>query len=131
MSKLKNAVLRFSIRLCPDENGAQLEFDRICFKPVGTIGGKPMRISPQAWSRTGEGMSSAVKGKRCSAEWHEVEYSLYTPSCTKGTNQNPLEVIHSFYLQSQQKVPAEITNLRIEWNDDTIRKNKNTRRGIC
>lgn len=124
MSKLKNAVLRFSIRLCPDENGAQLEFDRICFKPVGTIGGKPIRISPHAWSRTGEGMSSAVKGKRCSAEWHEVEYSLYIPSCTKGTDQAPLEVIHSFYLQSQQKAPAEITNLRIEWNDDTIRKNK-------
>ena len=121
MSKLKNAVLRFSIRLCPDENGAQPEFDRICFKPIGTIKGKPVRISPHAWSRTGEGMSSAVKGKRCSAEWHEVEYSLYTPSCTKGTDQNTLEVIHSFYLQSQQKTPAEITNLRIEWNDDTIR----------
>ena len=117
MEKLKKAVLRYSIRLCPNENGAYLEFGRICFKPIGTIGGRPARISPHAWTRTGEGISSQIAGKRSSNEWHEVEYSLYTPSCTKGTDQDPLEVLQGFFFQSSVKAPAEIANPRIEWND--------------
>ena len=112
----KNAVVRFSIAMEPNEYGVRLAFDRMGMGPRGLRNGRAMQPSPKSWTFTDNTLSPFIRGKGSTGKWVEAEIPLYNASCT-GEGIEPLEELTSLMFSSFIKAPIKLRFLRIEYDD--------------
>lgn len=115
-SQMKNAVVRFSVALDPNEFGVRLRFTRMGMGPRGLRNGKKAVPHARSWTFTDNTISPFLTGKGSSGKWHEAEVPLYNASCTED-NAAPMDEITSLMFSSFVKAPLKMRFLRIEYND--------------
>lgn len=114
--QMRNAVVRFSVALDPNEFGVRLRFTRMGMGPRGLRKGKKTIPHASSWTFTDNTISPFLTGKGGSGMWHEVEVPLYNASCTE-LNAAPMDEITSIVFSSFVKAPIKMRFVRIEYND--------------